>query len=247
MALYLGIDIGTTAVKALALDERGRALACASREYCYYTPAPGWVEQEAEDWWRLLVECVREVVGQEGGPVRAVALSTQGDTMVPLDAAGRPLARARTWMDTRSLAQATRMEAEADLWFRTTGSHPAPYAAATSLMWWHDCLPEVFDAAARFALVADFLVARLTGEAAVDAPNASRTMLYDIGLRDWSAPLLERVGVGRERLAGAAESGTIVGPLRPEAAAALGLSPNCRVVLGGHDRSRPRSTSPCCS
>jgi len=259
MKIYLGIDVGTTAVKVLAIDGAGRVIAQASREYTYQTPQPGWVEQDAEDWWRLLCECVREVTSDCGAgactpprlarsgngrrgtsprpTVAALALSTQGDTVVPLDTEGKPLAPAITWMDTRALPLVAEMEREHDLWTRTTGAAPAAFSTATSLAWWRGEQPEVFAQAQRFALVADFLNARLTGRYLLDAPNASRTMLYDIVRREWSPELLQRVGVGVERLPQAAESGTVVGTVLPEVAADLGLSPETQVVLGGHDQT----------
>lgn len=237
MGIYLGIDVGTTAVKVLAVDARGEVLALASREYGLQTPQPGWVQQEAEDWWRLVAECVREVTAARPEPVAALAASTQGDTVVPVDAGGGALAPAITWMDTRALPQVAAMEAEQELWWRTTGCRPAPFATAASLLWWREELPEVFAGATRFSLVGDFLTSRLTGRALLDAPNASRTLLYDISTRDWSEPLLARVGVGRERLPQAAESGTLVGPVLPVVAAELGLSPDTQVVLGGHDQT----------
>ena len=236
MDITLGLDIGTTAVKALALDDQGRILAEAERQYPYATPQPGWVEQDAEDWWRLAGECVREVVDRVGR-VTALALSTQGDTMVPLDGAGRPLAPAITWMDNRALPQAARLAAEADLWFGLTGGMPAPYAAATSLLWWRDERPEVFAQARRFALVADFIVGRLTGRPLLDAPNASRTLAYDIHRRQWAPELLARLAITEDRLAETAESGTVVGPVEPDVAADWGLSPETQVILGGHDQT----------
>ncbi len=248
MGITLGLDIGTTAVKALALDETGRVLAAADRQYGYRTPQAGWVEQDAEDWWRLAGECVREVCSgaihrAHGGAmnraatVTALALSTQGDTVVPLDDAGRPLAPAITWMDNRSLPQVARMDAEADLWFGLTGSAPASFAAAASILWWRDERPEVFRQARRFALVADFIIGRLTGRPMLDAPNASRTMAYDITRRRWAPELLDRLGLAEERLAETAEAGTVVGPVLPEVAAEWGLSPETQVILGGHDQT----------
>ena len=257
MDLYLGLDIGTTAVKALACDADGQVLAEAERQYGYSTPQPGWVEQDAEDWWRLSRECVREVVsrvgrdildrpsrsGQAAGPgcpgprVTALAVSTQGDTIVPLDAAGQPLAPAITWMDSRTPRQVARMEREGDLWFRLTGSSPAPFAAATSILWWREEAPEVFRRARRFALVADFVIGRLTGRPLLDAPNASRTLAYDITRRAWAPELLERLGIAASQLAETAESGTVAGPVRPEVAADWGLPPDTQVVLGGHDQT----------
>ena len=238
MSAYLGLDVGTTAVKALAINEAGVVLGQATAEYRYHQPHPGWVEQDAADWWRLVQDCLRQVTQQVGAPIKALALSTQGDTAVPLDESGRPLAPARTWMDTRTLPQVARMNRlGAQRWHQITGSAPGAFAAAASLLWWREEMPEVFARAARFALVADFLVGRLTGRPLLDAPNASRTMLFDIRKRKWSGELMSFVGVTLERLAATAESGTVVGPVLPEVAADLGLEADTRVVLGGHDQT----------
>ncbi len=239
MSTYLGIDVGTTAVKALVADAGGRVLSQSGMEYGYRQPRPRWAEQDAEDWWRCLKQVIGQAVCELPEPPVAVALSTQGDTMVPVDAASRPLLPARFWMDGRTGAQVERMlgELPQEVWRQVTGASLAEYDAAATVVWWADEEPEVFAEAARFCLVQDFLVGRMTGRYLVDASNASRTGLYDLEQRDWSERLLAVAGVGRERLSETAESGTPVGTLTAGAAAELGLPQSTLVVLGAHDQT----------
>lgn len=238
--MLLGIDIGTTAVKALAVDEQARVQGEAGVEYGIRAPRPGWSEQDAEDWWTCAVQATRRALaGMDDRAVRAVGISTQGDTMVPVDAAGRPLAPARTWMDTRTAELIPALEADPgpDDWARIAGSAPGPYAAALTVLWLRERVPHVYRAAARFALVADFIIQRMTGAPALDEPNASRTLLFDIRSRAWSPSLMERVGATPDRLSPTMPSGTVAGTLTPQAAEALGLPPGIAVATGGHDQT----------
>lgn len=239
MDCFLGVDVGTTAVKALVVDLQGTARAQASREYAYHQPRPGWVEQDATDWWDCLVDVTRRVTRGLPRPPLALSLSTQGDTMVPVDAEGLPLAPARVWMDRRGARQLARLRQciPGERWIALTGSALAEYAAAVTLAWWADEMPDVFTAAERFCMVEDYLVGRLCGTYVLDAPNASRSLLFDLHSRDWCDELLAAVGVGRDRLATVAEAGTPVGTLRPEAADALHLPAETLVVVGAHDQT----------
>ena len=238
--MFLGLDVGTTAVKALVIDERLRPVAEGAAGYPTFRPHPTWSEQSAEDWWSAAVAATRQALRASGlGPLRALAVSTQGDTLVPLDAAGKPLAPARTWMDTRTASLIPALEAALppDRWYQTTGSRLGPYSAAMTIAWLREHNPDAYRAAARFSLVADFAIPRLTGAPALDHPNASRTLLFDIRSRDWAPALLAAVGVDLPRLSPTMPSGTLAGTLTPAAAAELGLPPGIPVVLGGHDQT----------
>lgn len=238
--MLLGIDIGTTAVKALVIDDGGRALSLGEHEYPTRRPHPGWSEQDAEDWWTGAVAATRQAVERIEAPaIAGLAISTQGDTLVPVDASCRPLGPARTWMDTRTgdLIPGIERKVDADRWREIAGASLGPYSAAMTIVWLREHRPELFHSAARFALVEDFLTQRLTGEALLDYPNASRTLVFDITQGAWSGLLLEAVGVGEDRLSPAAPSGTVVGPLLPAAAEALGLPAGIPVAVGGHDQT----------
>lgn len=236
---FLGIDVGTTAIKAVLVDSSFGVVAQAGREYPIHCPHRDWAEQDPEDWWHGLVECVREVISAAPGHhVAALALSTQGDTLCPADDEGRALAPARTWMDARTgqeIEELTRQH-EPLWWYRRCGMKPAPFHALATIAWLRRHDPEAFRGAAWFALVQDFLQFRLAGERAVDVPNASRTIFYNTVQRCWDREIMQLVGFGEDRVAEAHESGTTVGKLLPAAADALGLSTDVTVALGAHDQ-----------
>jgi len=238
--LLLGLDVGTTAVKALLVDEAGRPAAQATVEYPISHPRPGWSEQDSQDWWDSLVRATRQVLADaEPAHVTAMAISTQGDTMVPVDSAGRGLAPARTWMDTRGAELIVALEGAIgrDDWYDIAGASLGPYAAAITVAWLRENLPDVYEETARFALVQDFILQRLTGSPLLDYPNASRTLLFDTRSRDWSAALTDCVGVSQERLSPVGPSGAPAGELTRAAAEALGLPQGTTVALGGHDQT----------
>jgi len=227
-------------VKALLVDRDARPVVEATVEYGISHPRPGWSEQNAEDWWTSLVAATRQAINAAGNAdVQALAISTQGDTLVPVDDDCRPLAPARTWMDTRTGDLIPPLEAQVDsqTWYETTGSRLGPYAAGMTIAWLREHKPDVYAQAARFALVEDFVVERLTGEPALDFPNASRTLMFDIRLREWSGRLTDVIGVEQERLSPTLPSGAVAGLLSEEAAEALGIKAGIPVALGGHDQT----------
>lgn len=238
MNAYLGLDVGTTAVKAVVVDESGRVRGSAAATYGCQQPRPGWIEQDPADWVRLVAQTARQAAGEAAARIKALALSTQGDTALPVDATGRPLAPARTWMDTRTGAQVARMlEVPEARWYEITGATPLPHATAASILWWWEHLPGGRQAIHGVYLVQDYLTQWLTGRRLLDAPNASRTLLYDIHRRQWSEECLRALDIPRGCLADVAEAGTLIGPLLPAAAAELGLTEETMVVLGGHDQT----------
>ena len=238
-ASYLGIDVGTTAIKALLVDSSFRVVGQAGREYPIDCPHRDWAQQDPEDWWNGLVACVREVTtAAPDHRVAALALSTQGDTLCPADAEGHALAPARTWMDARTGAEVAELTQQHEplWWYQRCGMKPAPFHALATIPWLRKHEPEAFEGAAWFALVQDFLTFRLAGQRVVDAPNASRTIFYNTVERQWDEEIMDLVGIDESRAAEARESGTRVGPLLPEAAEALGLSTDVTVALGAHDQ-----------
>ena len=142
-------------------------------------------------------------------------------------------------MDTRTadLIGPIEMVVARDTWRAIAGASLGPYASAMSIAWLREHRPEVHKRTARFSLVQDFITQRLTGTPALDHPNASRTLLFDVRSRGWCPELMAAVGVGEDQLAPALPSGTCVGAICEAAAAELGLRPGTAVSLGGHDQT----------
>ncbi len=242
MTLLLGLDVGTTSVKAGLFDVAGHQLAAAEREYRLAHPAPDHVEIDPETWWTSAVAAVREVLAAPGvnpAGVAAMAVSSQGETVAAVDADGRARGPALVWLDNRASAQARELFDQfgnALVYDRTGVPEINPTWTAAKLLWWRRHEPDVFRNAARFVLVEDFMLRRLTGRFVTEAGIQCTTMLLDIREGGWWAPMLEAVGVAPERLPEMAAPGEIVGTLTAAAAEALGLPGGLPVVAGGMDQ-----------
>ncbi len=242
MTLLLGIDIGTTSVKAGIFDEHGRQLGAHGREYRLAHPLPDRVEIEAQTWWTSAVAAVRATLAASGADPRAVAaigVSSQGETVVAVDARGRPLGPAVVWLDNRASAEARALAEVFDetLVYARTGV-PAinPTWTAAKLLWWRSHEPALFREAARFLLAEDFVLHRLTGRFVTDGSVACTTLLFDIRDGGWWPPMLETVGIGALRLPEVAAPGSVVGSLTGAAAAELGLVAGTPIVACGMDQ-----------
>lgn len=239
--LLLGIDLGTTAIKAAIFGLDGSIRGLAYLEYPLIRPAPLHVEQDAMAWWDLTRQAVQAALHQgdiAAAQVRAMGLSVQGISFVPVDEQGRPLRNAFTWLDTRAIEQTRRLQAhfpqpEA---FRRLGIVFNPAYTLTKIMWLRDNEPQVFERAHKFSTAQDFLTARLVGAFITDHSIAGGTLMHDITQLCWWPEILEVAGVPLEKLPDIAWAGTPLGKLRPAAARELGLTTEVEVVLGGHDQ-----------
>ncbi len=242
MDILIGLDIGTTSVKAGLFDVSGRQLAVAGHEYEIDHPAPDRAEIDPGAWWTATVSAVTRAIAAAGvDPARVAALtvSSQGETVVAVDAAGRPLAPAIVWLDNRASAEADELAArfgDALVYERTGVPAVNPTWTACKLLWWRRHEPALFRAAARFLLAEDVLLHRLTGRFVTEGGIQCTTLLLDIRDGTWWGPMLEAVGVGPERLPELARPGEVVGSLTQGAAETLGLRPGLPVVAGGMDQ-----------
>lgn len=239
MNLIIGLDVGTTATKALLCDLSGRVLASATRGYRLITPNPGWVEQDPEEIWRAVVEALR-VLSQGCGSQRVVALSlsSQGGTTIPVAADGRPLYNAISWMDERAREQTERVrERWGEEFIRTTTGWPLMNGLPLQhIGWLKENRPAEFAEARRFFFVNDFVIWRLTGRLCMNPSDASITQLFNISTEDWDERLLNIAGITRTQLSPVYPSGQAVGRLTPEASEATGLPQDVLVVNGAHDQ-----------
>ncbi len=232
MAVVLAIDAGTTGIRTMAVDERGRPRAWAYREFPQYFPEPGWVEHDADEIWTATAATLAEVagaVGREGESVAAIGITNQRETTVVWDrTTGRPRHRAIVWQDRRTAARcdALRAAGHEPLVRERTGLVLDPYFSATKLEWLLTDGGVDADAALAFGTVDSWILWRLTGGPgrgvhATDPSNASRTMLFDLDTLDWSPELLDLFAIPAGCLPRVGPSSGEFGVTDPDCAAGL--------------------------
>ena len=241
MDTLLGIDLGTTGIKAAICSPDGHLLGESYLEYPLIRPAPGIVEQDAEAWWALTQEAIRQAVSAaqvQGHTVRALSASSQGISFVAVDHEGRPLDRAINWLDTRATVQAEAIRdrySDADL-FALTGKRASPAYVLPKLLWLRQHKPHLYRRTHKFLMAHDYLVRKLTGQSVTDHSLAGGTLLYDVSRLSWSQELLETFDIAVEQLPAIRWAGNSLGPIRAEVADELGLSRNVVIVVGGQDQ-----------
>ena len=237
---YLGIDVGTSGCKALVTDIDGRMISSSGRNYALRHPAPGWMELDAEEVLTAVLDCIGECCrGGVGSRVSALAVSTQGEAVIPVDWAGHALDHAIVTFDIRN-ANECRWLAEtadkADI-MRKTGAPLHPMFSLTKILWHKRQNPAVFDAAWKFLCFGDFIAFRLGAEACIDYTMAARTMAFDIHTMKWSTRLLELCEIPVSKMPDAVPPGTVIGRVSADAAKATGLTMGTAIVAGGHDQA----------
>ncbi|MGI9254571.1 MAG: xylulokinase, partial [Thermomicrobiales bacterium] len=238
MATYLGIDLGTSSVKALVVDEAGTVRGVGSAEFPTDHPQPGWSEQNPEDWWAATVAAVRQATGWlPGVTIDAIGMTGQMHGTVLLNESGQPVAPAIIWSDGRSWRQAQTLT-EAIGTTRLAEIAGSPVAAgfqAATLAWLGQERASLFWRAHKVLLPKDELRRRLTGEIATDPGDASGTLLLDVRWRTWSPELMKQVGIDPARLPSILPSTARAGTLTKTAAEDLGLVAGTPVVTGTGD------------
>lgn len=239
MSTYLlGIDLGTSAVKALLTTTEGAVAASAFAEYSIQQPQPDHAEQSPEAWWLAMTGAIREVLASAPhAEIAAIGLSGQMHGTVLLDASHRPLAPAVIWPDRRSTAQVREITEKigAERLYAITGSPVATGFQAATVRWFQQHAPEIWAQVTQILLPKDYLRLRLTGEFATDPSDAAGALLFDETRRDWSDTLLDLLEIRRDQLPRVQPSASISGYLHAEAARALGLPAGIPVATGAAD------------
>ncbi len=236
MAILLGLDIGTSSIKAIVYEtDRGEVTRVAARPTPVNHPREGWSEHDPQALWETTTACIREAAA--GLPVAGLAISSMAEAGVLVDASGRPLAPIIAWYDRRSEPQAAWIEQQisvADL-YRITGQRASPSFGVTKLLWLRENLPEAYARGSLWLPVPTYLLWRLSGQPAVDYTIAARMLLFDQRSLDWSGELQQIFHLPAALFPPVHPGGAPIGELTGQAADETGLPKGTLCVLGGHD------------
>jgi len=237
---YIGVDLGTSAVKLLLMEESGEICNIVSKEYSLYFPHPGWSEQKPEDWLEKSLEGIKELTaGVDKAKVVGIGIGGQMHGLVTLDAEDKVIRPAILWNDGRTGEETDYLNqviGKARLSQFTANIAFAGFTAP-KLLWMKKHEPDNFQKADKIMLPKDYLVYSLTGSFATDVSDASGMLLLDVKNRCWSSEMLEICGIREEQLPRVHESWEVVGTLKPEIAQELGLSAQVKVVAGAGDNA----------
>jgi xylulokinase len=238
--VYLGLDLGTSELKALLLGADHRIVALARAPLTVSRPAPLWSEQAPKQWWEAL-ETVLAALHRSNADalaaVRAIGLSGQMHGAVAIDAVGEVLRPAILWNDGRSAAQCEALMARVPRLTAIAGNLAMPGFTAPKLLWMREHEPELFKRTDCVLLPKDWLRFMLSGTRASDMSDASGTLWLDVAARDWSDELLAACGLDRQHMPALVEGSAIAGRLRPELAARWGLTAGIPIAGGGGDNA----------
>jgi gluconokinase len=234
--VVVGLDVGTTATKAVAFGLSSSSRQVASREYPLRQPEPGWQVQDPEEVRSAVLATLAEVVSASGGPVLGICVSTAMHGLIGLARDGRPLTPLVTWADARSVPQARRLKQSGAgrSVYRTSGSPIHPMTPLTKLMWFTEHEPELSARVRHWVGLKDYVLAALTGQLVTEASSASGTALWDLATGQWSPPALALAGITADQLPPILATTTAL-PLSPAAADTIGLPAGTPVVVGAAD------------
>ncbi len=244
MALFLGIDTGTSGTKAVLIDENGTLLASDLHEYTLSTPYPQWAEQHPDtDWWQAAIQAIQGVLakaGKRGEDVAGVGLTGQMHGSVFLDKNAQVLRPALLWCDARTgaeCAEITELLGGTQGCYEILGQPVFTSFTAPKILWLRKNEPEVYDKVAHVLLPKDYIRFKLTGEFAAEVSDASGTSLFDVRKRTWSKTALDKLSIPSEWLPRVVESPEQTGVISVAAAALTGLKAGTPVVGGGGDQA----------
>ncbi len=243
MSVYLGIDVGTSGTKTLAMREDGKLLASATVTYPLSTPHPGWSEQNPEDWWQAAFKSVQQVLKAgkiKPVSVRGIGLSGQMHGSVFLDKSHRVIRPAILWNDQRTAAECAEIESRAggrDALISLVANPALTGFTAPKILWLRKHEPKHYGRVVQVLLPKDYVRFRLTGEFATEVSDASGTLLLDVKNRAWCRPLLEKLEIDGGLLPRVYESEEVSGKLTAESAKLLRVPAGVPVVGGGGDQA----------
>lgn len=238
--LYIGVDLGTSSVKLLLMDETGDIKSIVTREYPLSFPAPGWSEQNPEDWYTNLIDGIKELTKDcDKSIVEGISFSGQMHGMVILDEKDQVIRPAILWNDGRTQAECDYLNNEIgkDKISSYTGNMALTGFTAPKLLWVKKNEPDNFSKIKKVMLPKDYIAYMLSGIHCTDVSDASGMLLLDVKNKCWSKEMLDIIGLKEDQLATVYESYDVVGTLKKSVAMELGLPETVKVIAGGGDQA----------
>ncbi len=238
--MYLGLDFGTSEIKALLTDEHGNIVLTQGMPLSIQRPHPQWSEQSAAEWWQVtndLIQSLRAQCGERWAQVKGIGLSGQMHGAVLLDSNDQLLRPVILWNDTRSAAECAELEAAAPNLHAVTGNLAMPGFTAPKLLWVKKHEPEIFAQTATVLLPKDYIRLLMTGKTVSEMSDAAGTLWLDVAKRDWSDEVLAACGLSRSHMPELVEGSAASGTLLPEIAQQWGLGEHVVVAGGGGDNA----------
>ena len=238
--LYVGIDLGTSAVKLLLMDETGHIHKIVSKEYPLYFPNPGWSEQKPEDWYEQSMAGLKELLSEcDKSKVAGISFGGQMHGLVILDSDDNVIRPALLWNDGRTYEECDYLNnvIGKDKLSEYTANISFTGFTAPKILWVKNKEPENFARIAKIMLPKDYLAYKLSGVHCTDVSDASGMLLFDVKNRCWSKEMMEICDVKEEQLARVFESYEVVGTLKPDVADELGLSTDVKIIAGAGDNA----------
>ncbi len=241
MKYFLAIDLGTTGCRSMVFDENLCLCGSQYEEYGLIAPRADWYEQDANLWWELSCRTMTAAMDKaeiDPKSVRSISISSQGISIVPVDANFTPLRPALSWMDVRAKAEAQLVidALGAQETYTLTGKKPRPSYSLPKFLWIKNHEPEIWAKTVKMLMPLDFLTAKLTGNAYTDPSMASGTLMYDIHNEVWHEPTLKAFDIPLSMMPEIRPCGSSAGTVLPEVADMLGLSHDCLVAVGAQDQ-----------
>lgn len=242
MKFLLGIDVGTTSLKAGLFSLDGFCLGIQREEYSLDTPSVKRAQLNPIFYWEACVRTIHallENVGCDPKEIASIAVSSQGETLITLNVDGEPIYPAIIWLDNRASKQAERLSEkfQARVYQKTGIPEIIPTWTACKVLWLKENKPIVFQSAAKFLLVQDYIIYRLTGDFISDGSISCTTLYFDIVQKTWWEEMLNEIGITKDQLPNLCEAGSVVGHLQESAARELGLPIHTKIVNGGMDQA----------
>ena len=241
MGYYLGIDLGTSSVRAILIKSEGNVAAVSSGEYPVHIPVSNWAEQDPNEWWTSTCRAIKEVIKKSSVPpedIKAIGLSGQMHGLVLLDKNGDVIRNAIIWLDKRTSKQCEEIRQkipEGEL-YQITGNPLSTGIFGPTLLWIKQYEPDSYERIYKAILPKDYIRYKLTGSLATDPSDASGTLLFDLEKREWSSKIINALDLNEEVLPIILETSEFAGKTTDDCEGEIGLHPGTKVITGGADQ-----------